>query len=286
MTWRDDLPADLRDDPSISDIPDVTTLAKSYRDGQKQIGKLSQDAIRRPDSEAGKEEIAAAIEKVTSRWPELMVKPDPADPEQALQVLKGLGLPEAPDAYELPDAEEAVIAAHVDELNNLREIGHKAGLTKQQFKALSQAILDQQVSAQETAAGQLEEARGKLKAEWGGAYEERMGQVKFIAEKTGAPKALIEGLDNGTASPETIRWMHDMAKALAGEASEIQKQMDSAQKLTPAEAAEKIAAIRGNKDHDYYHPERGEGHRMAKKKMLELYEIKQAENYKGNVIKQ
>ena len=37
--WRSGLPDDVRNDPSLSDIKDVGSMAKSYINGQKLIGK-------------------------------------------------------------------------------------------------------------------------------------------------------------------------------------------------------------------------------------------------------
>ena len=54
--WRSGLPEDIRNDPSLADIKDVGSMAKSYINGQKLIGK---NRIALPGEGATDEEISA-----------------------------------------------------------------------------------------------------------------------------------------------------------------------------------------------------------------------------------
>ena len=54
--WKSGLPEDIRNDPSIADIKDVSAMAKSYINGQKLIGK---NRISLPGEGATDEEISA-----------------------------------------------------------------------------------------------------------------------------------------------------------------------------------------------------------------------------------
>jgi hypothetical protein len=278
MTWRDDLPEELREHPAIADIPDVLTLAKSYRDSQQQIGRLSQDAIRRPSEDASSEDITAALDKVQKRWPELMLRPDETDPEQWSKVMRSMGHPEDPEGYKI-DIEEEVAQAHQDMLANLKQIGHKAQLTKRQFAALAKAMVDQRVQAGSEAQESIRQQKEALTEEWGAAYKRNLRAIKAMVEKTEAPEILVRDIDKGTASPEVLRWLYGMVQSLGGEASEIHRQQGDGMEITPAEAQELIDDINRNRDHDYHHPERGDAHRRAREKMHDLYRIKQGKNY-------
>ena len=61
--WRSALPLEMRDSPSIADVPDLSTLVKNYENTKAMVGS----SIRLPTEEAGAEDIAAIQQKLLER---------------------------------------------------------------------------------------------------------------------------------------------------------------------------------------------------------------------------
>jgi len=105
VDWKESLPEDLKNDPSLLTVKDVPGLAKSYIHAQKMIGA---DKIALPGKNASEEEWDAVYNR--------------------------LGKPEEAKAYEedfgdLPIPEENV--------KNFKDAAHKLGLNQTQFKGLT-----------------------------------------------------------------------------------------------------------------------------------------------------
>lgn len=100
VNWKDQLPDDLKTDPSLKTIQDIPGLAKSYIHSQKMIGK---DKIVLPNEFATKEE-----------WDDVFNK---------------LGRPPSPEEYKI-DGEAT------DLINNFKPVAHNLGLNNNQVQEL------------------------------------------------------------------------------------------------------------------------------------------------------
>ena len=81
--WRSSLPDDMREAPSLKDVPDVATLAKRFLDTKSMVG----NSLRMPTDDAGQEAIEAFNQKILSNPAlGLMKKPDTENTEALAEV--------------------------------------------------------------------------------------------------------------------------------------------------------------------------------------------------------
>jgi hypothetical protein len=231
-----ELPDDLRDDPSLKDFNDVTTLAKSFRETKAYVGS----SLRPPGPDATPEAKKEFFEKLQKHAPHLVPLDDKDEAAQEL-VWSKLGRPKDAKEYEYkaPDGVEL-------DLEPLREVAKAAGMTKVQFAKLAERAVNAR-------AQNLEKARtdqAALKAEWGAAYAEKVAKASAAATKLGADEGVVQAIQAGTLPPKAMKTWDSIAKALGTEPSaEIAGQKGGGGKgaLTPAEAEAQIAEIQAGK---------------------------------------
>lgn len=231
--WRETLPEEIRNDPSLVDFKDVAALAKSHIETKKLVGA----SIRVPGPDAAPEARKAFVEKLVKADPNLLYLPDNAPEEAVAAAWQRLGRPGKPEDYAPPD-EETGKAVNLKELQALAQV---AGLTKAQFQVIVKA----------TAAGTVERTKAQtaeveaLKTEWGGAYEERLLLAKATALKMGLAEDDLGGL-----TPKQLRAWAAAAKAVGTNPSELQRQgQGGSPAMTPAEIESALADIRGNPEY-------------------------------------
>ena len=247
--WRDSLDEDLQTSPSLADIKDVPSLAKSYVHAQKLIGR----------------------DKVT-------IPPQDAPAEERLQVMDKLGRPDAPDKYSLSLADDVPegVKSHMVQTGTeawFRQVVHDAGLLPWQAEnlwkawgALQSEIHNQASSSQQEAMAGMEKA---IKTEWGNAYDEKvkLAQATFakFGDENSAQFLEQTGLGN---HPAMLKMFAKIGEAI-GEDTLIDGEPSVS--VTPAEAKRQIAKIQGDREHPYHkaeHPQHGD----AVKEMHRLYE--------------
>ncbi len=152
--WKESLPSDLRSDPVLEQIKDVSSLVKGYIHGQKRLGS----SIRIPGTDADENEVNEFLGK--------------------------LGRPESADKYteletkDLPDGVEV----NADFVKSFREAAYKSGLNDKQQVSLLQEVMKSELSAidQNTGAeeGDLDKIEDGLRAHFGQAYDQNLAVAK------------------------------------------------------------------------------------------------------------
>jgi hypothetical protein len=245
--WKDSLPDELKNDPSIKSLKDVAALAKSYIHGQKLIGK---DKIIVPDASYSDEQ-----------WGE---------------VFKKLGMPESPDKYEI----QAPKDADPEFLKAFKEFGVKNGILPRAGEKLmnflhehGSKVVQQQ---EEQAKASYEKAVTGLKQEWGQAYDRKLAEAKEVFKKfadENTQKFLREeGLTN---NPDFIKFMAKIAASF-GEGKFINPGGTGEMGITPTEAEQKITAIYSQYPNHPYFNKNNPGHEAARAEMAKLIAAKQA----------
>lgn len=260
-SWRDSLPDDLKNHQSLSTTKDVASLAKQFVDQQAYLG----NAVRIPSAEASAEDRKAFHDKIIAKVPGLMIRPDTAKPEDMEAFHRMVGRPDKPEEYELVEG-----LTENDYTKLLRTAAHKQGLNKTQFKemvAVFPAIAKQLADANAAAA---QERKDAVQKEWGAATAKNTTIATSIAEKTGAPQALIDGIKAGTVDIGTLKWLHGLAAAFGGEGKHLSTDSGNSAAMTPAEAASRITEIRRNKEHPVWNP-RDPLHATAVKEWTDLH---------------
>ena len=219
--WKASLPDDLRSHPSIENMADVASLAKSMVHAQSMVGA---DKIAVP-----------------GKW---------ADADDWSQVYDKLGRPAKAEEYglkfEMPDGEQP------DE--NLTgwfaETAHKIGLNTTQAQELANSYMEMTGTMAQPgvdAEAAKAEATAELRKEYGKAFDDRIGKGNnFIGEF--ATEGLAElRLEDGTAlmnHPAFIRTIVNAAQFIHESVSEdkmVGEKENNA--ITPAEASKQLEEV-------------------------------------------
>lgn len=174
--WRDSLPDDLKNDPTLSKFSDVQNLSKAYIEAQKAIGKKG------------------------------IIKPSAGDTPEAWKAFReALGVPAA-DKYELGKIEGVEFPA--ESLAFAKKLGADIGVLPEDMTKILQNYgkfeVEQRakVAAAETAA-QTEKLNG-LKKEWGEAFTDNVKKGMFVFNQA----ADIAGIDRAAA----LKWLDKESK--------------------------------------------------------------------------
>lgn len=263
--WRAALPDDLKASESLKSVKDIASLAKQFVDQQAYLG----NAIRVPSEHASEADKKAFYDKLVKHAPDLIPRPNRDDPESLNAVLAALGRPDDKNLYEAPEIPaEAKAFVPEDRIEAFRDIAHKHGLTKDQFKGVLSEVLAADAVSIQAQQEALNQSRAALHREWGAAFEERTAQALKLAESTGAPAAFVEAIKGGAVNGEALKWLHSMASRMGGNL-QIADDQGGSGKMTPGEAQSRIDEIMGNRKHPYWdagHPD----HRRAMDTMVEL----------------
>lgn len=257
--WKETLPPELKDAPSLKDVKDVSSLAKQYVDQQAYLG----NAIRIPGPDAKEEDRKAFYDKLIEKVPGVIPAPNPDDKEGTTALWKKLGRPDSKDGYTLPEGIKQ------EEVNDILDLAFEAGATVQQAQVLVTKAAEK---AQQTAAKRQETRQSNLKEiskEWGVTYEDRVATIKNTLKNMAAPDDLINGVETGDVGPATMRWLHSIAAQFKNPGAPPK---EGATLLTPNEAQLRISEIMNNKDHPYWNPS-SSANAAAIKQMVELHRM-------------
>lgn len=259
---------EFADNPALANIEDVGQLAKSLVDLKAYQG----NSIRIPGEDAGEDAMKEFNEKLLSKIPSLMVKPNFENEEQSTEFYRQMGMPENSDSYELPEI-EGIDPKEIDTETTafMKGLFHSVGLNKVQFKKVSEAMIKEQHGVKIVAAEKIAEGMKFLRREWGNAFDINMKASKQAAIDTGAPESLIKAIETNLIGADTLKWLHNIGTQLGGEGTQMGNQGDGGSNIpmTPSEAQIKIDEIMDNKEHPYWvaaHP----SHDNALKNMVEL----------------
>lgn len=224
-TWRDALPTELREEPSIKLFNDVSALAKSYLHAQKQIGA---DKLSVPGKHATDED-----------WN---------------QVYSKLGLPK-----ELKDYDVKLEGDMIDKdfVSKFKETAHKAGILPKQAQLLANWFQEVNKTSTEQVKQQREQQVKTqlegLKAEWGAAYQQNLSQAAMILQELNDPLlneyVAKTGLGN---DPQFIKLCQRISSKYLKEGTIVEGQAQMQGKLTPAQAQIEANKILGDTKHPYY----------------------------------
>jgi len=260
--WRDVLPEDMRKNGVLETVKNVNALAKMAVDGRA----LANTAIRIPSEDASADDQKAFRSDLMTKIPDLMFKPNMDSQDSINEVMKSLGMPNEATGYTLPEMPDTI----KDSITGLTEQAHKAGLTNNQFGAITGAILDDYKQNSDVAYGQLEEQKQELQKEWGSAYKQKVEVISHFAKQTGFSEDFIKAIDDGHIDMTNMKAFDTVVQGYEGEGNEIGRQPTNPDVImTPSEADSRLNELMGNKDHAFWHPENPE-HQAAKDKVIEL----------------
>ena len=259
------LPESIHDWDEVKNSDDPTKFWDRITNLRKKFGT----GLFTPGKDAGDEDwgkfTAKAIELSGER---LMPRPDLDNKEQRDALYKTLGRPDSAEGYKYEDIENVTTASDSHK-KFLGDMAFAANLTQSQLKALDETIRTTNAKDKLDAKTQFDTELGKLKAEWGLTFDDRVNQANKVA------KIFFKHLgDTPSLSAIEIQSFFTIAKQLGTSSKEFEEQGDQNQNdMTPQEATDKIAEIRSNGKHPYF-DKSAAGHLAATKRMSELYKIK------------
>ena len=147
--WRDSLPDEIKGSEALANFEDVGSLAQGFIEAKSYQGA----SVRIPGEDAGDEARREFTDKLVTKVPTLMYKPNLEDQEQSVEFYRSLGMPETPDKYEVPEIEAPDnVEIKTDKIEGFREIAHKHGLTAAQFKGIMGDIVNADIQEAQKAA--------------------------------------------------------------------------------------------------------------------------------------
>lgn len=263
-SWKESLSEDLRNDASLQDINDISSLAKGYVSAQRLVGS----SIRIPSEDAGQEqlnEFYSKLEKVPG-----IARLDGSD-EAKQQLYNKLGRPAEAKDYNLQLPEG--IAADETTLNGFKELAHKVGLSNEQAQNLVQYEAQRVAQYNNNMNQQRTHAEQVLKQQWGNDYDNRLSGAKaaakvFLDQYPDQMTDLMQGPAGN--NPALLSILSQLAESLQ-EKGNVQLSTTPKYGMTPDEARIKIDEIMANKSHPY-HQAGDPGHRDAVDRVRRLFE--------------
>ena len=244
MPWIDDLPAEVAD--SLSDevktnptLIQYNTLEDALK-GHIQTKSLVGSSIRIPSEDASDTDKQEYLDKLLSHAPNLMLKPDFAEADQASEFYRTIGKPEGADKYTMPEGHKLVDSVE----SEIREIAFKSNLTQAQFANLAAEMDSRNQQLTENIQGQAEQAMSDLKAKWGMTFEDRIETAKKTAVD------VYPGRDVTTLSAADLEAMYTVHESLTGKGAQVKNQTEGQPTgMTPDEARTRADEIM-RKAHD------------------------------------
>jgi len=202
------------------------------------------------------------------------LKADAPDDVKA-RVRGALGVPEAPAGYDAP----AVPDGHkLDEtlVGGFREIGHKAGLSKGQFKTLTDWFINMELERSTKIGQDRSEAEHKgmetLTKEWGAAAPRNIALCQqVVAEVGGAELAAYLNESGATNDPRMVKFL----TKLGGMLQEDKMITPNPIGISADDAKAELAKIRGEAGKDKKHPYLDKNHPEHKAVVQKVHELTQ-----------
>ena len=234
-SWHSGLSDEYRGNESLSQIPDLNTLAKSYLDAQQYAG----GSIRIPGEDASTDDWTAFNAKLTDKVPTLLNLP--SDENEARDAMYArLGRPDSADGYQVEGADADFL-----------QWAHENGLSTAQVKSWQENTQGQNTQEGEDYDTQMAEANDLLKKEWGHAYDTKLSQAKNAVLAYADSETQQFLLDSGLANnPGMIRLMAGIGATLTEDQS-AGIESGSRFSLSPSEALDRITEMRNNKASPY-----------------------------------
>jgi len=250
--WKDGFPDDIKNHPSMENLDGVESLAKSWVNAQKLIGK----------------------EK-------LPMPTGPEDKDAWETVFSRLGRPETAENYDV--SQEGVpkeIPVEDNFLSNFKTKSFELGLLPNQVQGLFNWWVDSEKGVLEEMTklntDTTESAKTELRQEWGKAYDQNVKLASSVITKFGG-KATQDLLTSDFANdPKIIKLLSSVGKVLSEDNLLGEK---TGFTLTPAEAQKEINEIQGDLKHPYHlegHPE----HKSSVDYVQSLFKMLYPENNK------
>lgn len=252
VDWRSGLDEGLRMDPSLADIKDVNSLAKSYVHAQRMVGR---DKISIPQEGATEED-----------WNNFYNR---------------LGRPEKYEINtdDIKYPENFPINENIENLkDSLFDLYHKTGLTNAQANAMHNGLMQQLINDFEEAEGvnaaQRETWKNELHKDFGRAYDQQVELAQRAAREFGGDEVINWLEQSGMGdNPMLVKMFAKIGSKISESTANTGAGINSFA-LTPDAARQEIARLQRDPVFmKQYSSTEMDGHREAIEKMQSLFEF-------------
>lgn len=233
MPWIDDLPAEkaeslsdeLKTNPTLAQYNSIEDILNGHIKTKSMVGS----SIRIPGPDAPEEDRKTFYDKLINNAPDLMLKPNLDEPEQADEFFRMAGRPDEATKYTKPEG------VSIDESveNELRNVLFEAGLTDRQYQKVIKRFGEAESQRVEMETNQREEQQAELKSKWGMVVEERIDAARKINEE------YYPGRDFASVSPKEIESLYAIHTSMTGKGPQVALQEANTGGMTPEEAMER-----------------------------------------------
>lgn len=189
--------------------------------------------------------------KLIEKVPTLAYKPNLEDSKAMGDYYETMGRPKEAAGYAIPTI-DGVDVSKLDHTATeaFRKVAHEAGLTGKQFERVVTDMTKNNLAAEDEGKRVLDVDISALQQEWGLAYPERVRQAMLIAEKTGAPTALVDTMKAGTLPSGTMKWLFQLSQQFTGgEGLNLATDQNHTEhRMAPAEAQQEMTRLLNDKD--------------------------------------
>ena len=231
--WQDELESqELRESPVLDRFKTPEEAYKSVVEGATYRGR----SIGLPGDDPTPEDLVRFDKKIMEKVPGLVRMPNGVDPEDDKRFWNQVGVPEDIDGY-VPPADVDVL--NEDMMQQLKDISHKAGLTKAQYENVISQYAEAATQMAEQSAAAREEETGKLKQHWGAAYDENIGITDNMVKQFQDEKVEVGELNNAGRI-----MLLNMAKSMSSDPQVFNQNNKPQKGKTPAELRVEAEDIR------------------------------------------
>ena len=238
--WKSSLPEDLRNEPTLQNLNDVESLAKTVVHQQKMIGNRI---------------------------------PLPKTEEERVELYNKLGRPQEPSKYQvnIPDTHKQYF--NETSVSEFKNVAHQIGLNDQQVNAIIDYQINEINNASQVQDSQMnvqrEEAEKSLKEEWGYDYDKNLRSAMRAVDVYGDEelKEVLKGPAGNSLA--MARFLHRIGQEVTEEmAKNTQNNTIAASVLDAKQEIEQIMADPKNPYFDARHKD----HKAMLDRMRQLYE--------------
>jgi hypothetical protein len=238
--WKETLPEELKNDPTLQNYKDVESLAKTVVHQQKMMGNRI---------------------------------PMPKNDEEKAELYTKLGRPDEPSKYkvEIPETHQQYFRD--ESVSEFKNVAHKIGLNNEQINALMDFQISQvnyELDQQQNGLSvQKDEVESTLKQEWGFDYDKNIRSAQRALQVYGDED--IKQLMNTEVgnNPAVIKLFARLGKEVTEDMA--QNTQNNSLNVSPLDAKQEIENIMSNPKHPYFDASHRE-HKTAVEQMRQLHE--------------
>ena len=257
--WRDELPADIKDNGALNEVTTIDQMATMIVNGRR----LQTNQISIPGEDAPKEKREEFIKDLQTKVPDLVYVGEGVDMSS---VYDRMGRPKEATDYEIGDIPDPL----KENFSTLSAKAHEAGLSKNQMKVVADTILEDFNASVAESAAATDAEKLKIKAEWGETAGVKQKTAADFAKRLGFTDAFADAIEEGVIGAANMKAFDKMMGGFESPGPRIGgEQGDPTTNFTPGEAELKLEEIMGNKDHPYWDGA-NVAHKAAVDRVIEL----------------